>query len=490
MSKKEPSHRDYCTLVDEIGKRSKDFLDILTKHCMTSLVSNPKRKKTVLLPTKTALSKLKKMKPAEQETQIRLHILNRAVAPDTASAQELAPMIKGLRIKIDKAAGKKQITVEGGKATCVAETRTGNLYEIDGLIKAKESVSTTRGRGRQYYGGALDQITLEQFTLDKSRYPLNYFNMLGSQYPMNSDTTWAMFALAPLIKYLDQNIANANEILLPWLDTNPLTTLELLLQIRGSNVDPTLQIITPQMWSDFTGSPYYMSDSMDLVNESRAILNSWCMMTGDCDYAKFSTQRTFIEQNRNYIKNIFNQAPQQARDEITQVYRKLGDINRYSPGQTALFRKVWQSPTAEIGPYVLQNDLMRFMSNRFSMLPYPSYDSYMSRLFPSGMDVSMVIENILQPSSSQKIFDVSGYNFSDDVIIDWLDSSSFLHAFPVDMQVDDYWGYTPFTTLTSGLDPGIVQSVEYTSSSDPFGTYDSLSLTGNLRQPSLSSFIL
>lgn len=479
--------RDFCTLLDRVGEKSSDVLKLLTDHCLTSVLTNPRSKHSFLMPSKKALTKIKKLSKAKQVEQLKLHILSYVIDPEKSfkdRSQLSSPtLVKGVRLDVTPGKGKTSITVENHQAKLIATARNGNLFETDDLMPMKEPVasasrsrsrSSSRKGKRKQRGGRSAPHSLTIDIQDRLGYLSSAYNKWGMNYPIGpTQESWAARALAPLIMYLNQNLgASLKDELLPFLGTDPLATLELLLQIRGSQFDPTMPIIQPSLWSGFKSSPYWLSDEEDLLYEARNLMASWCTAMGNvgsCDYDTYHIQDNFVKQQRNYIKELIYQTPQRAREEIMSVYRKLGDINRYSPGQTALFRKVWQNPQEGL----LYNDLIRYMSSRFGSLPFSQYNSYMQTVFPPNVSITSVLENIFEPG--KKDLNLSGYTFPNDIIIDWVDSECFLHCFPVDMHSEDHFGYMPF----SGFDPAIIESVRQTSWDMPGWSGSTSTVSGN-----------
>lgn len=483
MSKAE-KERDFCTILDKLveHKDVHENAGVLYKHCLTSLITNPVSKRSYLALDKKALSKLKNKSAAEVKKQIKMHVLGRMILPDQSfkdrTQLDVPTMLKGVKYEVSKAKSAKSIMVEGRECKLLAVTGNGALYVTDDLLPEKKaapaakrakSPKRSRSRKRKQRGGShlLSGLDARYKFLDDYR----------GQFQQD----WSMYALAHMLLYLNQNIGDFRNMYLPFLGTDPMSTLELLLQLRDRPYDPSRLLIEEPVFSGFQSSPYYMSGDAALLQEARSLMRSFCNemdVPGMCPYETYYIQESFIKQHQDYIKSLLTTSPIEARDKIVAIYQKLGDMDRYSPGQVALFRKIWERP----GEGLLRNDLVRFFSKQMRGLPWDTYDQSMNMLF--GRPITDALGVILQPSSGLGgISSATNYRFPTDMLIDWVNSECFLHCFPVDMYRGDHSGYQPFVSAADDIP---FSSLTTTSMGIPgLGSYTSISAKGDFR-PSLT----
>jgi len=486
------TERDFCTILDKLVE-NKDVHEItkeLYKHCLTSLITNPVSKRSFLAPDKKLLTKLKAMKTADMKKQIKMHVLGRMILPDQSfkdrSQLDVPTMLKGVKYEVSKGKTAKSIMVEGRECKLLAVAGNGALYVTSDALPEKKSVATPRAKsakrskskgkgkkkkqkgGSHLFGNGLDA----RFT---------FINDYRTQF----QNEWAMQGLGHLLLYLNQNIGDFRNLYLPFFGTDPMSTLEILLQLRDRPYDPTRLLISEQTFGGFMNSPFYLSSDQMLLQEARSLLRSFCNdmdVPGMCPYETHYIQESFIKQHQDYLRGLLSNNPLEARDKIVAIYQKLGDMDRYSPGQVALFKKIWEKP----GEGLLRNDLMRFFSKQLSGsgLPWDSYDQSMDMLF--GRPVNDVLNTILQPSylSGSSIGYGNNFRFPTDMLVDWVESECFLHCFPVDMHRGNYQGYSPFVTASDDIP---FTSLQTTQLGIPgVGQFSSISAQGDFR-PSLSS---
>ena len=485
MSAKE---KDFCTILDKLVEH-KDVHEIakeLYKHCLTSLITNPVSKRSFLAPDKKALTKMKALKTADLKKQVKMHVLGRMILPDQSfkdrTQLDVPTMLKGVKYEVSKGKTAKSIMVEGRECKLLAVAGNGALYVTEDLLPEKKvAPSTTRAKspkrskskgkkkkqkgGSHLFGNGLD-----------TRF------MFMDDYRGKYEAEWAMQALGHLLLYLNQNIGDFRNLYLPFLGTDPMSTLELLLQLRDRPYDPSRLLIPEPTFSGFVSSPYYLSDDQMLLQEARSLLRSFCNemdVPGMCPYETYYIQESFVKQHQDYIRGLLTSSPLEARDKIVAIYQKLGDMDRYSPGQVNLFKKIWEKP----GEGLLRNDLMRFFSKQLSGagLPWESYDQSMNMLF--GRPINDVLNVILQPSylSGSSIGYGGDFRFPTDMLIDWVNSECFLHCFPLDMYKGNYSGYTPFVTAADDIP---FTSLQTTQMGIPgLGQFSSVQATGHFSPP-------
>ena len=150
--------RNYCTLMDELIKLNIEhhnldmFITLLGKHCLTSLLNNPKRRKTVLVPVDSAFKDLK-MSDEEVLKLLKYHII-----PKKFTLDELKELDENLRthagkgFPISKEPG--STTLKGHKGTVTIKDKgieaiNGVIYIIDKvLIPPKEAQEGGKYMGR------------------------------------------------------------------------------------------------------------------------------------------------------------------------------------------------------------------------------------------------------------------------------------------------------------------------------------------------------
>lgn len=497
--------RDFCTILDKLveNKDVHEIAGLMYKHCLTSLITNPVSKRSFLAPSKKALGKLKGKSVNEIKKQIKMHVLGRMILPDQSFKDrvqlDVPTMLKGVKYEVSKAKTAKSIIVEGRECKLLDVTGNGALYVIDDLLPEKKVAETESKRGKKRVKSPVKRRRSKK---QKGGFlPSHLSGLPGLEarfgfiddYRGQYQAEWPMYALAHLLLYLQQGIGNFKEILLPFLGTDPMSTLELLLQLRDVPYDPTRLIIGEPEFTRFLSSPYYLSGDTGLLREAQDLMRSFCVgmdVPGMCPYDTYYIQETFVKQHRDYIASLLATSPAEARGRIMDIYRKLGDIDRYSPGQVALFRKIWERP----GEGLLRNDLLRFVSKQISGLPWDTYNQSMNMLF--GRPISDVLNIILQPELGMGLGGPgelglglgmglgSEYRFPTEWVTDWLNGRDFLHAFPLDMYTPSPIGYTPFA-----MAPDIEAMPSYYQSTQMgvpgLGQYTKTEMRGDFR-PSLS----
>lgn len=495
--------KDFCTILDKLVEQ-KDVHEIvkeLYKHCLTSLITNPVSKRSFLAPDKKALTKLKAMKPADMKKQIKMHVLSRMITSESFKDRDqldVSTMLKGVKYDVVNGKAAKSIVVEGVECKLLAVAGNGALYVAEGLLPVKTPVVTVRSKSAKRSKSPKKKSKSSKSKKQKGG--SHYGNGLDARFSFVNDyrnhyqNDWASQGLSHLLLYLNQNIGDFKNQYLPFFGTDPMSTLELLLQLRDRPYDQSRLLIPEQTFNGFAGSPFYMSNDQSILQEGRSLLRSFCNdmdVPGMCPYETHYIQESFVKQHQDYIRGLLTSSSSDARDKIVSVYQNLGDMDRYSPGQVNLFKRIWDKP----GEGLLRNDLQRYFSKQLSGsgMPWESYDQSMDMLF--GRPVDDVLNTILQPNYMNQGMGMQGMSgmqnmgmqgsdflFPNDMIVDWVDSECFLHCFPLDMHKGNHSGYTPFTTAA---DNNPFTSIQSTQATIPgYGQFSSVSATGDFR-PSL-----
>jgi len=506
------SEKDYCTMLDKLidVKGTRDLLILLHELCITSLLSSTMGKRTFLLPPKSALVKLNKAKKSDAKEQIRRHILNKLVDHDSFKAGEdtinVGTMIKNNRYNVKK--GKKdEIIVDGVSCKLVARASNGIIYQADDVLQehivepsgskgrasgrrskkrsSRSSRSSSRSSSRGSSRGSSRSRSRSRsrktrvrrrkqtgggdfFPLVQNNYKHEHDGSLESrllfiqQYQDTFKNNWAPYGLGHLMLYLNQNVGDLKTQYIPFLGSDPTTSLELLLGLYEKPWNSSRLLISENQFSGFANSPMFLSGEQALMMEARELLDSIYSSSGmgSCAYESPSVDLGFINNSRNYLSNLIKKNPANIGENIESIYKiMVGEPNRFNPGHMRVFQKVWEQP--ELG--LLKNDLIRFSGNLYDMsVPYEKRYGEMSSLF--GGNARDVINRIVNNDILNKYsgmpshrsgsgfynLDLGGLGQSTDYesLLDyiglWVDSDQFAHSFQIDMSkqggIDNLFG--------------------------------------------------
>lgn len=243
------------------------------------------------------------------------------------------------------------------------------------------------------------------------------------QFPMGSDLNWANRALAALLLFGEEKYApNFKKMYLPFLSSDPLATLEILLQLRDKPLELSKTILDTEFLLNFMNSSMYLNPATELLTRGQELLRGFCGQMdapGLCPYETYYNMQPWYNTEMSYLRGLADiEDPMALRRGILAAYRKLsGEPNRYNPETVGIYKKVY-GPS--YGDAILRHDLMRYMVKLLHRLPYGQYSSIMDTLFTGPS--SSVVENLLQPNL-----------FPQEMFRDFMGTETFLHNFLLDM---------------------------------------------------------
>lgn len=525
--------KDFCTILDKLLdiKGQRDLLLMLHELCLTSLLTSSMGRRTFLIPPASAVAKLKKAKPAEAKEQLRRHILNKLVDDasfKTGDTLNVGTMVKNNRYDVKK--GKKdEIIVDGVKCKLVKRARNGVIYQADGVLKeniVERSESKERGRRRTSSSSRSRSRTPKSRRSRKQRgggyfplvqnYKSEYDGSLESrllfiqQYQDAFKNQWAPYGLGHLLLYLNQNVGDLKNQYIPFLGSDPTTSLELLLGLYEKPWNSSRLLIDEPTFAGFASSPFFLNGDQALMMEARELMESLLSFggLGDCAYESPSIDQTFIGQSRGYLSNILKTNPVNLGENVMSIYKiMVGEPNRFNPGHMRIFEKVWEDPAAGL----LKNDLIRFSGRMYDMsIPYEKRYQEMSSLFGGNARdvINRIVNNeVLTRYTGQldglgglsNISNFGGLSSSTDYenLLDylglWVKSDDFAHSFQIDLGkqgVDSIFGGLGGL---SGLGYSLgapSTSFNFASHTTPFSS--GLNLSGSvsmpINAPSLTAF--
>lgn len=556
--------RDFCTILDKLIdiKGQRDLLILLHELCLTNLLSSSMGRRTFLIPPSSAVNKLKKAKAADAKEQIRRHILNKLIDDKSFKKDEptinVGTMVKNNRYNI-KVGKKDEIVVDGVKCKLVARARNGVIYQADDVLKenivaqepksrssSRSSRSSRKSRGSSSQSRSRSRTPKSRrrrgarrrtqkggsyFPLVQNNYKTEYDGSLESrllfiqQYEDMFKNKWAHHGLGHLLLYLNENVGDLKHNYVPFLGSNPTTSLELLLGLYDRPWNPSRLLVDENQFAGFANSSYFLNGNQALMFEAQELINSFLLTggIGDCAYESPSVDMNFVNQSRGYLSNILKQNPIHLADNIQSIYKiMVGEPNRFNPGHMRVFEKVWEDPAEGL----LKNDLIRFSGNTYDMsIPFEHRYQQMSTMFSgSSRDVISRIFNrdILTNYTGNRTngldglgglasLDLGGLSRSTDTenLLDyiglWVDSNDFAHSFQVDMSQNNgssmfsgmggLGGLNSLNSLNSlgsaGYNFGApTTTLNYSSTSTPFSSNTVLSGNSHMRigAPSLTKF--
>lgn len=486
------TEKDFCTVLDKLLDH-KDFLMLIHKTCLSSLLSNVISKKIVLVPSKDHLKTLEKKTKNEIRTILMRHILNTGITQD--KLKEMNTVNVGTQIKNNRYDvvydGKDTITVDGIKAKLDIVARNGSIYVINGLLKeniVERPTSRKRSRAKQYGGGGLalagsnlmPLVSVDGQMIHPNDGGLEVRHLFIDELQNNFGNQWANQGLAELLVYLNSNIGNVKEQYLPLLGGDPTASLEILLDIYTRPWNSNQLVIDQGMFSDFTMSPYYLSQDPSILGEASSIFGSFTSGLGSSSsmFENIKLDSQFINRSRSILQNVLGN-PQRIRDfgnNVLNIYKiMLGEPNRFNPGHTRIFKKLWNNPAEGL----LKNDLLKFVSARkYNMsIPYSQRYNELSNIFgksPNEVINSFLKNNLINNySGATDIFgglsnfgglgSLSDYESYSKFNKLWVDSNQFLNSVLIDLNEDN----SPFSSIYSNS-PSF-SSFDYSSNS-PFNS--------------------
>lgn len=483
------SERDFCTVLDKLLDH-KDFLMMIHETCLSSLLTNAISKKMVLVPSKEDLDTLKKKSKNEKKNIIMRHILNTNVTQEKLKdikTINVSTQIKNNRYDITYDS-KDTILVDGHKAKLDSVARNGSVYVIKGLLKENLS-DRPKSRSRKQHGGAglalAGSTLIPMVSVDG---PMNHPNDGGlevrhlfiDELQNHFGNQWANQGLAELLTYLNTNVGNVKEMYLPLLGGDPISSLEILLDIYTRPWNNSQLVIDMPTFSGFTNSPFYLSNDPSILGSANSIFGSIMSGLGSSSsmFENLSLDTQFIGRSRSILQGVLGN-PQRIKDfgnDVLNIYGiMLGEPNRFNPGHTRIFKKIWNNPAEGL----LKNDLLKFVSARKYNMSIPYGDRYKELVNIFGKSPNEVVTSFLKNNlisnytSSTDIFGgLSNFGglgtFSDyESYVNfnklWVDSNQFLNSVLVDLSSDN----SPFGSLYNN---GSSTSLLNYSGSSPFGS--------------------
>lgn len=253
-----------------------------------------------------------------------------------------------------------------------------------------------------------------------------------SMYPMQHEYNFANRLYAALLVYLTEEMPNFINDYYPFLSSDSLSSLEILLQRWQSpmEINPNNMLLSNSMLQGFMGSPYWLNNDVGLLQSGREILTGFCNsfgQVGNCAYNSPSYWSQLAGQNVNSLMDLFNDRNQLPfRQGIVGVYQRLqGEPNRFDPGTEAIYRRVWGN---QFGTALLRNDLMRYVSGIMNSLPFNQYNQGMAAMF--GIPMDNTLSMLLQYDSPGNSWNISG-----DILRGFVNTPgyAFMHNFPTDV---------------------------------------------------------
>ncbi len=307
--------KDFCTILDKLVdvKGQRDLLILLHELCLTSLLSSSLGRRTFLIPPKSVVSKLQKAKSTDAKNQLRRYILNKQVDDGSFKAGEdtinVGTMVKNNRYNVKK--GKKdEIIVDGVSCKLVKRARNGVIYQADGALKENIVAPVEpkgRGRARKSRGRKSSRSkgrssrssrsrSRSSSSRSRSRSPKSrrtrkqsgggYFPLVQSNYKSEHDGSiesrllfiqqyqdqfknqWAPHGLGHLLLYLNQNVGDLKTQYIPFLGSDPTTSLELLLGLYEKPWDPSRLLIDQNQFAGFANSEFFLNGNQALMQEA------------------------------------------------------------------------------------------------------------------------------------------------------------------------------------------------------------------------------
>lgn len=423
---KSKTPRNYCTVLDELYKLDKKVYEKFGELCLTSLLArtDPKGKRTLILPSK-GLSKTK----ASLTEQLRNHIIRGNLTPEVLSKKGSMTVssITGISYKIEVSG--KTMKINGENMTHKASGRNGCIYTVPNSLKG---VKTGGGYNIESDESDEDDEEIEMnggstnFMYDLNSEPASELRFMVledyakkfplDQHPLSSDYSYAHMLASHLLLQANQQIPNFGDTYKPFISSDPLATIELLLQLRENPLDTSKTLLDDIFLKTFRNSNYYLNDDISLIGDAKNLLGNMCLdtnMPGSCPFDTHYYMNTFVDTERTNLLNNSN-----LREGIVASYQKLaGEPNRYNPETVAIFNRVYGPKYSN---NLLKNDLLRFGVKNLHTLPFEDYNVNMNTLFRD--DASNVVNNLLHTEL-----------LSDDFFHGFARSDQFLNNYQVDM---------------------------------------------------------
>jgi hypothetical protein len=479
------SEKDYCTILDKLYdiKDHNEFVLQLHKLCLTSLLASNMGRRTLILPPKSVVKKIEKMKHDDAKMLIRRHILNKQINAESfkkGDTLNVGTMVKNNRYNV-KQGSKHEIVVDGVSCKFLKDASNGSIYQADAELqehittegvegaergsrrnsrsKSRSKTPKSKRRRRTQHGGG------NYFPLVQNNFKHEYDGSVESrllfiqQYEDQFKKMWPHYALGHLLLYLNENVGDLKNQFIPFLGSNPTTSLELLLGLYQKPEDASRLLINNQMFSGFANSPYFLSSNQALMIEARELLESIYNIhgLGSCAYDSPSVDLNFISSSQGILSNILKTNPLALGESVMNIYKIMtGEPNRFNPGHMRVFEKVWQEPVMGL----IKNDLIRFTGNMYDMsIPYEQRYSQMSSMFQGNARdvINRIINNDIlktfttNPSTNYLNMPLGGLGQSTDYenllkyMGMWVNSTDFAHSFQIDLAknggVDNLLGF-------------------------------------------------
>lgn len=443
----------FCTAFDKLASSSdadlKLMADLIQKNCLTSIVTNPKRTVTIIVPDSAYLKELASGKGGHHgsvKESLRAHILRRARPPAELEKQKSIKSNNGIEFVV------KGLEIDGVKlkhvpgATATLKSKKGD-YSHGEVYKASGALKTKRGgrRGRKIRGGGSGEFFDEVGAFDDmgSDNVIRYDQMnefVGGETSEDSSSLyfsggalrsaivrayeskfpplqaygsyyayprWLSAALGMYLKDTIPGFLHSHRQFHSY--SSPLASMELLLQPRCSTGP---YVVSDEILRGFCKSDYFLCDRPSLLTKYK-LLSAY---GGSAPYIQTggapSPGTLDVPQTGGYLPGVFHTNP----DAIYSVVRDYRDVAldiagrwRGSPARlldalqervySPLYSKAIIAPNAmavlrsqnkDAAMVALHNDLVRVMSNLYGKLP--NYEAIMDAYF--AKDVKSNLEAI------------------------------------------------------------------------------------------------
>jgi len=482
----EKKEKEFCTILDKLDDKTLKLLTKLCMSSLLSRTDPKGKRTFLKPDSKllAKLEKMKSAdaKIHLRYHILRGNLTPKVIEAKTEVFKSF-PVVKDMEYDVEK--GKKnEMVVNGVVAKFVASARNGSIWEVSESLSPKErkkespkrekgkgksrrkssssssSSRSSRSRSRSSSSrssrssrsrGKGGRTKMDDFILDynyEDMAEIAYPGMSGGglanlddpselrftviqdymkefpleQYPMGSDLNWANRALASMLLFGEKHTPNFRKMYMPFLSSDPLATLEILLQLRDKPLEMSKTILDNEFLLNFMGSPMYLNPASELVEQGKELLVSFCGQMdapGLCPYETYYYMQPQYQSDMSYLRGLTNlDDPMALRRGIIAAYRKLnGEPNRYNPETVGVYKKVY-GPS--YGDAVLRHDMMRYMVKLLHKLPFSQYNSLMDALFVGNS--SNVVENLLQPGI-----------FPQELFQDFMGTETFMHNFLLDM---------------------------------------------------------
>lgn len=398
---KKKTTSEFCKLLDRLHhhKDSKAVVPLILNenYCMGGFFTRT-RKVLFVVPNKNSdiggvddLKSYVMRKPITQEEEVI----------STYSGEYPNWLQRMVVVKSDKV-----IEVDGVKCNKLFEHYGSHVYKATKKLPAAEIKTVVA----ELEGGGISLLTNLKGDALRRKIIEDYKNAFPSGlYDCGTIDHWPNWLYPSVVLHMRDTMPNFGDTILPWLGTDPVSSVELIFQYRldehlnaqrGGSAHP--YIFDDDFFRSFRESQYYLNGDYNIMKNARDLILSLQTSVNNDITNKYESP-TDMEEIISYNKKMLLEHLKTGKepkfgDKLVAVYKKVyGDLDHANPEQHKLYKKVYDD-TAMVK---LSLDLIRFNVNMLK--DSPNFDNILDFLHSGDLIHTLGnyidLKDVIKPSS-------------------------------------------------------------------------------------------